>query len=186
LLVDLQRDFFNVEPLRVVQDSMVERVNELIGKAENAGAPVIVVRTVHDPQGRTWALNMREDGQGVAIDGTDGAELLDGIKVRQPIEIRKTRDSAFAGTELERILNDLGVDHLVVAGVSTEACVAMTAAEAYARDLHVTLALDAIASADAEAHRQALAWLEQQYRQTALRNEELSFTSQQHLTASTS
>lgn len=177
LLVDLQRDFFAVEGLSEKQPVMVDSVNDLIARAERASAPVIVVRTVHDAGGQTWALNMREDGQGVAIDGTKGAELLPGITVDDPIEIRKTRDSAFTRTELDQVVTDLGVDHLVLAGVSTEACIAMTAAEAYARDLHVTLAVDAIASADPQAHEQALAWLAQQYRQPAIHNDELSFES---------
>ena len=175
MLVDLQNDFFASEGLRAQQDELVEHVNDLVRRAESARVPVIVVRTVHDAQGSTWALNMREDGQGVAIEGTEGAKLLRDITVRHAMEIQKTRDSAFFETGLSRVLQDLQVDHLVLAGVSTEACIAVTAADAYARDIKVTLAVDAIASADPKAHRQTLRWLTDQYRQESRHNNERVF-----------
>ena len=175
MLIDMQRDFFVGEALRARQDEVVQCAVELVAKAESAGVPVIVVRTVHDADGSTWALNMREDGQGVAIEGSEGAQLLPGLTAHRPVEIHKTRDSAFFGTSLAATLHELHVDHLVLAGVSTEACIAITAADAYAHDIRVTLAVDAIASDDRDAHRQALGWLTNQYRQSVCHNDHLRF-----------
>lgn len=172
----MQRDFFDAEPLRERTGPMVERANELIGMAREAGAPVVIVRTLHSPHGDTWALNMSEDGQGVAVVGTPGAELLEGLITPDALEVHKTRDSAFLRTSLEEILRDLEVDRLVLGGVSTEACVAMTAADAYARDFRVVLATDVIASAQPDSHQAALDWLESQYRQPARSNHEIDFT----------
>lgn len=153
VLVDLQRDFFDVGPLRERMISIVKHANELIDRAREDGAPVFLVRTLHSSDGDTWALNMNEDGQGVAIMGTEGAELLEDLDSPGAIEVHKTRDSAFLRTGFEATLRDLGVDALVLGGVSTEACIAMTAADAYARDFDVVLAGDVIASADPDGHR---------------------------------
>lgn len=175
ILVDMQRDFFNAEPLRTQAAPMVQRANELVRRAAEVDAPVVLVRTLHSPDGATWALNMSEDGQGVAIAGTEGAELLEGLSSSDAIEVHKTRDSAFVGTDLEATLRCLGVDRLVLGGVSTEACVAMTAADAYARDFRVVIAGDVVASAQREAHRAALDWLESQYRQPTRSNDQIEF-----------
>ena len=104
------------------------------------------------------------------------AEFLEGLSASDAVEVHKTRDSAFVGTDLEGTLRSLGVDRLVLGGVSTEACVAMTAADAYARDFRVVIAGDVVASAQEEAHRAALDWLESQYRQPTCSNDQIEFT----------
>lgn len=175
ILVDMQRDFFAAGALHERKDRLVDRTNQIIAMAEKVRAPVIVVSTIHDPDGNTWALNMREDNAGVAIEGSEGALLLDGIVVRRPIPVRKTRDSAFLRTDLEDLLHDMDVEHIVLAGVSTEACIAVTAADAYARDFRVTLASDAIASTRPDMHRPALDWLATQYRQHSRDNDAITF-----------
>lgn len=89
--------------------------------------------------------------------------------------IEKTRDSAFHGTTLAERLDDRGIDSIAICGVSTESCIAMTAAEAYARDIHVTLVGDALASVDPEAHDHALDRLVRQYRQTVTTSAAIEF-----------
>ena len=176
VLVDMQRDFFDVPALRGRVDELVEHANGLIARAVEADVPVVLVRTLHSPDGDTWALNMSEDGEGVAIAGTEGAELLEGLACSDAIEVRKTRDSAFVRTDLEETLRSLRIDRLVLGGVSTEACVAMTAADAYSRDFRVVLAGDVIASAQPDAHQAALDWLESQYRQPTCSTDQIEFT----------
>ena len=63
----------------------------------------------------------------------------------------KTRDSAFFRTELEDLLASRGIESIALAGVSTESCIATTAADAYARDLRVVLVDEAVASVDPRA-----------------------------------
>jgi nicotinamidase-related amidase len=53
----------------------------------------------------------------------------------------------------------------VLAGVSTESCIAATATDAYARDFTVVLVRDGTASVDEEWHDQVLDRLHQLYRQ---------------------
>ena len=63
----------------------------------------------------------------------------------------------------------------MLAGVSTESCVAATAIDAYARDLRVVLVEDATASIDWQLHDQTLERLHEQYRQEVCSAAEISF-----------
>ena len=174
VIIDLQADFFADPELERCRDDLVAACNLLIDRARAEGVPVIDVRTVHAPDGSTWALNMREDGQGMVIAGTPGAERVAGLH-EPDLVVEKTRDSAFHGTDLADLLRARGVEHLVLCGVSTESCIAATATSAYAEDLRVTLVEDATASVDEEQHGRTLALLHAQYRQPVVRAADVSF-----------
>jgi nicotinamidase-related amidase len=145
-----------------------------VARAQATGAPVVEVQTVHARDKSTWALNMREDDQGMALEGTSGSARLDGLREPDHV-IVKTRDSAFFGTDLDTWHADRNVDRLVLAGVSTESCIAATAIDAYARDLRVALVENATASIQWQLHDQTLERLHEQYRQEVRSAAEISF-----------
>ena len=60
------------------------------------------------------------------------------------IVVRKTRHSAFIRTDLEDTLLSRAIDTVVLLGFSTNACVGLTATEAYERAFKIVLADDAI------------------------------------------
>lgn len=91
--------------------------------------------------------------------------------------VEKTRDSAFHRTALRDLLAEHDVDELVLAGVSTESCIGVTATDAYAHDLQVVLAHDAVASADVTRHVEVLRHLDALYRQPAVGSEDVVFRS---------
>ena len=164
ILIDLQNDYFADPELARRRDDLLEHSNELVARARATGAPVVEVQTVHARDKLTWALNMREDDQGMALEGTPGAARLDGLREPDHVVV-KTRDSAFFGTDLETWLAHRDVDRLVLAGVSTESCIAATAVDAYARDLHVVVVEDATASTEWQLYDETLERLQDQYRQ---------------------
>jgi nicotinamidase-related amidase len=174
ILIDLQNDYFADPELARCRDDLVERCNQLMARARASGAPVVEVQTVHARDKSTWALNMREDDQGMALEGTSGAARLDGLREPDRVVV-KARDSAFFGTDLDRWLVDREVDRLVLAGVSTESCIAATAVDAYAHDLRVVLVEDATASIEWQLHDQTLERLHEQYRQEVRSTAEISF-----------
>ena len=59
--------------------------------------------------------------------------------------VLKPRHSAFYATPLDALLQHLSVNHLVLAGVSTESCVWMTACDAHIRGFGLIVPLDAVA-----------------------------------------
>jgi nicotinamidase-related amidase len=174
LIVDLQNDYFVDGELARCREDLLEACNALVERARSAGAPVVEVQTVHAPDKSTWALNMLDDDQGMALEGTEGAQRLKGLHEPDRIVV-KTRDSAFHGTDLLPWLTTRRVDRLVLAGVSTESCIAATATDAYAHDLRVVLVQDATASVEWRLHDQTLERLHAQYRQDVCSAADVSF-----------
>ncbi|HHX83774.1 MAG TPA: ammonia-dependent NAD(+) synthetase [Actinomycetales bacterium] len=168
VVIDMQNSYFEFPDLAEVRDELVGRVNELIRTAHEAGRPVILVRTEHARDGSTWTLNMREDGEGFAFPGSEQARFLDGLEVGGHVEVTKTRDSAFVETTLRAELARLGVAHLLLCGVSTHSCVAQTAVDAFAHNLHVAVDRDAISSDHAPLSEALLEFLSDQMRQSVL------------------
>ena len=173
VLIDLQKDYFVSDELERCRDDLVAICNRLVRGARDAGVPVIEVRTIHLPDRSTWTLTMHEDGQGMVLQGSRGAEPLDGLDTAEALVMTKTRDSAFFGTDLRQLLADRSVDHLVLCGVSTESCIAATASDAFAHDLGATLVADATASADRDLHHHTLSQLEIRFRYEVLDADEL-------------
>lgn len=164
VVIDMQKDFFRDPELGRCQADLTKACNTLIQRARDAGVPVFEVRTLHSADGSTWSINMREDREGIVIEGTEGAEPVDGLDTSGATQVYKTRDSAFHRTELELMLSERRITSFALCGVSTESCIALTAADAYARDIRVTFVEEGVASADPELNRQVLANLTTQYR----------------------
>jgi nicotinamidase-related amidase len=175
LLIDLQYDYFDDGELARCREDLLDRCNRLVDRARSAGAPVIEVQTVHRQDKSTWALNMLDDDQGMALEGTRGAERLDDL-LAPDHRVVKTRDSAFFGTDLASWLSQRQIRRVVLTGVSTESCIAATATDAYAHDLRVTLVADATASVEARLHDETLERLEQQYRAEVVDADQVGFT----------
>ncbi len=70
--------------------------------------------------------------------------------------IAKTRYSAFFGTDLDAALKALGVDTLVLCGLTTECCIDCTASDAFHLDYQVFVASDACTAYEADLHGAAL------------------------------
>ena len=165
VVIDMQNSYFESPALADVRDELLGRVNELIAAARGGGRPVVLVRTEHARDGSTWTLNMCDDDEGFAFPGTEQAQFLDGLDVGGHVEVVKTRDSAFFKTSLAAELARLGVDHLLLCGVSTHSCVAQTAIDGFAENLRVGVAREAIASDDAALSDALLEFLADQMRQ---------------------
>jgi len=83
------------------------------------------------------------------VEGEPGIEIYPEIAPRaDEIVITKRRYSAFYGTDLEIILRGVGVDTVVISGVTTENCCHATARDALFRDYRVVFLSDATATFD--------------------------------------
>lgn len=161
LLVDVQEDFLTSPELDPELGSLVAKIAKLLGKARQANWPVIHTRTLVSSDPSSWMPHWRQGGEPRCVVGTPGAappaELAerDGEQV-----IAKRFFSGFETGELAAVLQALGVDHVVLAGVHTHACIRATATDAYAQGYSVTIASDAVGSYDPEHARHTLNWLE--------------------------
>jgi len=175
LTVDVQRAFFaddgsyarlghDPRPMQLA----LPRVAALHGRARAAGVPLVHVRT-HGVSWSNWPRHVappailrryeraRPPPPAMCAPGTPDAELAQEAEPRagEPLITKHTYD-AFFGTPLESALRRLGVETLVIAGLTTECCVSTTAGSALCRGYAVVVASDAVATPDPEVQRVSL------------------------------
>lgn len=82
-----------------------------------------------------------------ALRGTEGTQVIEEIMPRSgDYVMEKLRFSAFYRTDLDQVLRRLGVDTVIVTGVSTIWCVLLTAADALANDFYTIILEDLTAA----------------------------------------
>lgn len=92
-----------------------------------------------------------------AIRGTKGTRVIEEIAPKNgDYVMEKLRFSAFFRTDLDQVLRRMGVDTVLVAGISTVWCVLLTAADAVANDFFTILLEDLTACHDKEVKRQVM------------------------------
>ncbi|MBM4340175.1 MAG: cysteine hydrolase [Deltaproteobacteria bacterium] len=92
-----------------------------------------------------------------SLRGTKGSEVADELDPRPTdILLPKRRFSAFFKTDLDQTLRTLGVDTMIVTGITTEVCVLMTAMDGLCHDFSVILLEDCCASRSKEIHRECI------------------------------
>ncbi len=92
-----------------------------------------------------------------AHQGTLAHSILPEVKPADgELVLNKTSRGAFASTALDHVLRNMGVEALVVAGLSTSSCVEQTAREAADRGYSVVLVEDATAELDEQSHEATL------------------------------
>jgi nicotinamidase-related amidase len=153
LVIDMQADFFANKRLDALRPGLVAHTNALTAMARDAAIPIVWIRQEFAPDLSDASLEVRRNGTRVVISGTPGAELLPELDVdAADSTILKKRYSAFFGTNLDALLEQVDCDQLIVAGVNSHACVRTTVVDAYQRDYEVILARDCIDSLDREHH----------------------------------
>jgi biuret amidohydrolase len=182
LLIDMQRDFLepggfgealgnDVERLRCT----VEPNRRLLAAWRALGLPVIHTREGHRPDLSDLHVSKRERGRGalkigdlgplgrILIRGEAGHEIVPELRPLpgEPV-VDKPGKGAFYATDLQLILEALGVRQLIVTGVTTEVCVHTTVREANDRGYDCLVLEDCVGSYFPEFQRAALAMLSAQ------------------------
>lgn len=173
LVVDVQHDFAAPEAIGAMcetpQDlanvaAAVERIGQLVEAARASGVPVVWIQleTSHE----TWTVNnwLRNGSRSIplgdhnpCVRGTAGAEWYGVTPAPGEVVVPKDSYSGFFRTNLKDELDELGVDWVVVTGLTTECCVFSTANDAMQHDYPVVVPDDACASYGASFHASALA-----------------------------
>ncbi len=155
LLLDVVTDFAYPDGPRVRRalTRQAPAIRTLLARARRAGAPVIYA---NDTVGR-W----RSDAPALIARCTDprrpGSALVRSLApVDSDYIVLKPRHSAFFGTPLAALLDDLRVDTLILAGVSAESCVWITACDAHTQGFGLIVPMDCIAGVSATARHAML------------------------------
>lgn len=161
LVIDVQREFFHSGPLAERRAQLSSKINALVDSARTRDIPIIWVRQEYAPDLSDAPLHNRRNNKPVTIKGTDGCKLLAELhRTDEDHEIIKKRFSAFFETNLEKLLKQLAVDTIIVAGVNTMTCVRVSAIDAYQRDYNVILALECVDAYDKEQHENSIKYLQ--------------------------
>lgn len=176
LIVDMQVDFAAPEGVlggHGVDMSVVEpalaAAERLADSARAVGVPVVFVglSTTPETDSPAWKERMRRRGGDPEVDvvlcraGEVGSDFYGPKPAPGELVVPKTRYSGFVGTDLDVKLTQMGVDTLVVAGLTTECCVDSTVRDAFDLDYHVFVAADACAAYEADIHAASLKVMEQ-------------------------
>jgi nicotinamidase-related amidase len=156
LLVDVLDDFEHEDGTRLLE-SFAERqpaLVDLLDRARGSDTPIVFA---NDNRGQ-WDGDV---GRLIerALSGSGGALVRDVVPQVGERFVVKPRYSAFDHTPLDLILNDLDCERLVIAGMSTEGCVAQTAIAARELGYKVSIAADACATIDRGHEETALRYL---------------------------
>ncbi|MGD9976656.1 MAG: bifunctional nicotinamidase/pyrazinamidase [Bacteroidales bacterium] len=151
IVVDVQNDFCSDGALAVNDGELIiDTVNELVRRFELEDMPIIFTRDWHPANhisfrdyGGIWPVH--------CVAGTKGAEIHQNIYfpsvsilVSKASLPESEAYSGFQGTGLASTLHDLGVEHLVVAGLATDYCVKNTVIDALTLGFSVDVVLEGV------------------------------------------
>lgn len=157
LLVDLLNDFEHEDGERLLESFRArhEGMVRALGRARGSDVPVVYANDNYGVWDGDRGRLVRQ-----ALEGRGGDLLKALVPGEDDRFVVKPRYSAFDKTPLELILRELETERLLLAGASTEGCVAQTAIDARELGFKVTVLADACATVDDRVEQVALDYLE--------------------------
>jgi nicotinamidase/pyrazinamidase len=163
VVVDVQHDFAHPDGSLFVEggEEVVAAVNREVERAIACGAPVLYTQDWHPPEtphfdafGGVWPVH--------CVQGTWGAELHDALAVEGPVvrkgvdggdgysgfSVRDPETGTEAATDLDRLLRERDVEHVVVVGLAQDVCVRATALDAQRLGYRTEVVLGATAAVE--------------------------------------
>ena len=134
------------------------QATKVLNACREKGYPIIHLAYVVDD---FTAHPLEERGKNGAllysVKGTVGAEIIDSMKpLPGELVIEKSRDSGFYETNLDLVLRNLGVKHLIMVGGFSDACFLTTGYDAWSRNYTVSIVKDAVTAGSDGAHKAAV------------------------------
>jgi ureidoacrylate peracid hydrolase len=175
LVVDMQEGFCSPDAQMeqagigtANQRAIIPQVVRLVELARRQGVPVFWSQQVHFPEDvtrerRRSTIPGHMDKQSFApcLRGTWEVDFVAEMDVREEdYVIEKHRASMFFETTLAAKLRMLGIEQVIVCGVTTEFCCETTIRDAYYRDLDVIVVRECVAGPYPRFHEDTLAEIE--------------------------
>lgn len=138
---------------------VVESCRRVIDAARRAGVPVIyVVKVSFSASAPTIGFhNATRDASGLMLPDSWDGTIADALQPApgEPV-VQKLAYSAFQGTNMDALLQRMGITQLAVIGVTTSICVESTVRDAAQRGMDVYVARDASAEWEASRHERSI------------------------------
>jgi nicotinamidase-related amidase len=145
LLVDVVNDldFPGSGPLVRAALGMAPRLARLAARARQVGMPVVYV---NDNFGR-WRSDWRSVVDRCLAPTSPGRRVVEQLRPDDgDYFVLKPKHSGFFSTTLDLLLQQMGVETVVLAGIATDICILFTANDAYMRDYGVVVPRDCVAA----------------------------------------
>ena len=159
IVVDMVNDFVTGKFGNERTQSIIPNIASLLEKARKQNIPVIYMVDAHsrsDPELDIWGEH--------AMEGSKGAEIIPELKPKEgDIVIKKSWYSGFVDTKLPEVLEKLGIDIIIFAGVSTDICIQNNVAFAYFSGYKTFVPKDCTASMDEKSHELSLKYMKNIY-----------------------
>jgi nicotinamidase-related amidase len=155
LLVDVINDLEFPDNRYLVQQCgvLADRISKLKQRCRSLSIPTVYV---NDNRGR-WRSDVREVIKQCRRKGAAGQKLVSLLLPQNDdYVVLKPKHSAFFATPLELILQYLGASTIIVAGITTNACVLISAGEIFLREYRLVVPSDCVAALTEVAQTQAL------------------------------
>lgn len=171
LVVHLQPDiispgtaFGSLFHAQVAAKDVVARCREAMNAVRQAGGLVVPLRIAfredYADLNPTMPLLQMVEQAGCLKDGSRGAALVEEITVESgDHELAHQRPGPFTDTDLHQVLQERGIENVLVCGVATNASVEGAARQAADLGYHTVVLTDACSAADEASHQAALASL---------------------------
>ncbi|MCD8194977.1 MAG: cysteine hydrolase [Coprobacillus sp.] len=161
IVIDMLEDFFYGALKFDRSTAIVPNVKKLVLKAREKNVPVIFACDSHlkgiDKEFELWGEH--------AVKDSEGAKIIKDLDYNPDKDyvIYKRRYSAFFRTDLDILLNELGVNSLIFVGVHTHICVQHTVADAYYLGYKIIVLNDGTTAFTQENHDQAIKFMSSMY-----------------------
>jgi len=155
LIIDMINalDFPGNEELVRQSVSLGRNVAALKRRCCEAGIPAIYI---NDNQGK-WRSDFAAVIRHCDRLGAPGREMVQQVLPNaDDYLVLKPKHSAFYATPLDTLLQYIGVETLILAGISSNSCILLTASDAYVRDYKLFIPSDCVAGLNAEQHSKSL------------------------------
>ncbi len=169
LVIDMIKDFVTGEFENERAQKIVPNIKEIVEAALSSDKPIIYVCDTHPEDDNEFSIWGEH-----AVSGTEGAEIIPELEPeKNDYKIEKSKYSAFYDTKLESLLEELGVDKLVLTGVLTHICIQHTSADAFYRGYDIVLPIGGVEDVSDEKHGKSLEFIEENYGATIMEYKEI-------------
>jgi nicotinamidase-related amidase len=162
LLIDVinDLDFPRNENLVRQSERLAENISRLKERCRATRIPTIYV---NDNRGR-WRSDFCAVVRECSRPGAPGRKMVERLAPNDhDYVVLKPKHSAFYATPLETLLEYMGVKAVILAGVTTNACVMITASDIYVRDLKLFIPQDCVAALTEEDQKNALELMQRNF-----------------------
>lgn len=151
LVIDVQKEYFDEECALYTPNAESAKGNiiNIVKAAKENKIKCFFIQHVHKADGSDVGRMGDFDPTPVFEEGTKGIQFIDDLPLDETdMVIRKNRYNSFVGTGLKELLDEAGIDTVIIIGLMTNYCCLSTAYYAHDMDYKTIYVLDAVQGPD--------------------------------------